>query len=235
MRTNHLMGYFLVLSVFAVQADETFKPLLIGGASVSKTNSYSYLGLITPVLGGDLNTGWYAVATTSYLRYEYDKDIANISTRVKVKAPGADVGIGYAWSGKNYSLRLATSLGARNFTTQPNNLPGENSGVKIYLTPQIEANYQFNQWLSSSLISNYSIGPDNYFNRFRLGANLGGGWNIGPEAFYLGGKNYKTQQYGLYVSKSMGSGLSLELSAGKVIPENGDNSTYGSVAFSKLF
>lgn len=209
--------------------------LTIGGTQHSKESSYTYLGLIRPIWGGELGKGWFHSTIASWLTYQYDISVNGQADELKAKAPGIETGLGYGWAGDAYSLSLSVSAGYRNYRLSPN-VPGEKpEGSTFHLSPQIQAGYKITDYWDIALLSNYSIGPQSNFNRLRLGAKAGPAWHVGLEGIYQEGRNYRIKQAGLFATRYLSNGLSLEVSGGHLESKDESSTPYFGVAFSKVF
>lgn len=232
----------LSLSVSSSLAEEAAlsKPsaplwLTIGGTQHSKESSYTYLGLIRPIWGGELGKGWFHSAIASWLTYQYDISINGQPDELKAKAPGIESGLGYGWVGDDYSLSLSVSAGYRNYRLSPD-VPGEKpEGSTFHLSPQIQAGYRISESWDVALLSNYSIGPQSNFNRLRLGVKASPAWHVGLEGIYQEGRNYRIKQAGLFATRYLSNGLSLEVSGGHLESKDESSTPYFGVAFSKVF
>ena len=208
-------------------------PLIFGGTYIASDSTYSYLGIVHPDWGGELGRGWYQSAIVNYLTYEYTTAVDAVNTRVKAKAPGVDIGLGYIWSGTDYSLNLSGSVGYRNFDLSPD-LPNEEpNGGEAAFTPQVIASYEINPAFKVDLISNFSIGPDSTYNRLR-GGYVAHGWRLGPEFVYQDGENYRNSQIGIFTEIPLTGGFRIELSVGQLENQDDDNGGYISLGFSKV-
>lgn len=230
--TKLLLAVSLIFVGLPVKAEQD---LLIGGSQYSRASSYSYLGLIKPVADGELGKGWFVSAIGSWLTYEYDINVNNQADTLKAKAPGIDFGLGYGWQGDKYYLQLSAAAGYRDYRLSPN-VPGEEpEGSMLSLTPQFQVGYQFTPTVDIGLLSNWSIGPQSQFNRLRLGFRPSGVWHIGLEGIYQDGKNYRSKQYGLFATRYLAKGLSLELHGGTLQSQDISSAAYLGAAFSKTF
>lgn len=219
-----------------VQAEKVAaRTLIFGGTQQSNQSNYTYLGAIRPIWGGELGQGWFQSLIASWLAYQYEVTFNNQPDTLKAKAPGIDAGLGYAWTGHDYTLNFSVAAGYRHYNLSPN-VPGEKPEGSVFnLTPQIQAGYQLTKLIDIALLSNYSFGQQSNFNRVRLGAKYIDNWHLGLEAMYQEGRNYRIQQHGLFATHYFNNGVSLELSGGQLKSQDDKTTGYFGVAFSKLF
>lgn len=231
-RLYQLLAALLMIWTLPAQAEQD---LLIAGSQYSRTSSYSYLGLIKPLADGQLGKGWFVSAVGSWLTYEYDININNQDDTLKAKAPGIDFGLGYGWQSDKLYLQLSAAAGYRNYRLSPNVSGEQPEGSTLSLTPQLQAGYQFTPKWDIGLLSNWSIGPQSQFNRLRLGFRPSGVWHVGLESIYQDGKNYRSKQYGLFATRYLVNGLSLELHGGTLQSQDITSAVYLGAALSKSF
>ena len=211
--------------------------LLLGGVQWGPQNSYSYLGGVLPVAGGQLGKGWFVTAFASYLTYQYRS--GNPIEFVQTKVPGFNAGIGYAWKGASYAVALSGSVGDQYFSVAPHELPNAPSpqpeGNVPTFTPQIQARYNLSPQFYLSTIDSYSFGQSSYWSRFR-GEYQPVWWlSVGPEGIIQGGQNYRIRQMGAFASFQLGQGWGTELEGGITYSSGLDNTGYCGFSFSKMF
>ncbi len=228
-----LFTWILLLLPGYLLADNA--PLIIGGTQHAKDSDYSYLGVIQPLAGEKLGDGWFWQGIGSWLAYEYDLTINGQPDELKARAPGIEAGMGYAWAAGPWRTSLSLSLGYRDYRLSPDVAGEEPDGSTLSLTPQLQLSYLVNDKIEFALLSNWALGPQSVFNRFRAGYRPHWRWQIGPEFYYQEGKNYRVKQAGLFVSRIMEKGLSLELNAGISESQDQSGDPYLGLAFSKLF
>ena len=132
-------------------------------------------------------------------------------------------------------MSLGVSAGYRYINLSPN-LPNEDTqGDTFTLTPDVQAQYKFNQRFNADLISSYSFGQQSSFNRLRFGVYLGRDWRVSLETIQLNGRSYGSQNLGIFASSNLSNGLSLEINGGVSDNNNGNNSPYIGIGFSKFF
>lgn len=213
-------------------------PLFISGIQASSNSSYSYGGLITPIWGGKLGQGWYNRTFASYLTYDYTTTVNGQNIKVKAKAPGADIGLGYSWAGKSYGISLSGAIGYRYFDLKPQLPENDPSGSVYYFSPQLQARYNFTPKIDADLISSYTYGNKNadiFFNRVRLGYKPSDDWRFGLENIYQEGNNFRIKQYGLFATTYFKNGLGVELNGGVGQDLNSSGLPYFGISFSKQF
>lgn len=211
--------------------------LLLGGVQWGPQNSYSYLGGVLPVAGGQLGKGWFVTAFASYLTYQYRS--GNPIELVQTKVPGFNAGIGYAWKGASYAVALSGSVGDQYFSVAPHDLPNvpppRPEGNVATFTPQIQARYDLSHQFYLSTIDSYSFGQSAYWSRFRGGYQPVWWLSVGPEGIIQGGQNYRIRQIGAFASFQLGHGWGIELEGGVTYSSGLDNTGYGGFSFSKTF
>ncbi|MBD3635581.1 MAG: cellulose biosynthesis protein BcsS, partial [Methylophaga sp.] len=223
----------LLLLPTYLQADNS--PLVIGGSQHAKDSDYSYLGVIQPLPGEKLGEGWFWQAIGSWLSYEYDLTVNGQPDELKANAPGIESGMGYAWSSGPWRASLSLSLGYRHYRLSPDVAGEEPEGSTLSLTPKLQLSYLVSEQFELSMLNNWSLGPQSVFNRFRAGYRPHWRWQVGPELYYQEGKNYRIKQAGLFVSRIMEGGVSLELNAGISESQDQSGDPYLGLALSKLF
>jgi len=238
-KTNNRIYILALLAISANTLADDNSPsqsLVIGGSQHSSNSSYSYLGLITPIWGGKIGDGWFNNTIASWLTYDYNGSQNGSTVHVKAKAPGIETGLGYAWSGPKYALSFSTTLGFRDIGLNPKlaNDDGPEGGT-FAVSPQIQARYELLPKLDTDLISSYSFGPDSSFNRLRLGWTGIPGWRIGIEEVLQRGQTYQNEQQGIFITKYLSNGISLELSGGTSKPRDDKSSPYIGISFAKMF
>lgn len=230
------LGASLLTSNNAYSKEED--PLFIGGVQASSNSSYSYGGLIIPIWGGKLGQGWFNRSIASYLTYEYRTTVNGQDVKVKAKAPGADVGLGYSWAGRSYGINLSGAIGYRYFDLKPQLPENDPKGSVYYFSPQLQARYNFTSKLDADLISSYTYGKksaESFFNRVRFGYMPTYDWRFGLEDIYQEGNNYRIKQYGLFATTYFSNGLGVELNGGVGEDLNSSGSPYFGISFSKQF
>ncbi len=224
----------LPLEVFAKDDD----PLFIGGFQRAEHNSYTYAGLITPILGGKLGEGWFNRTIASWLTYEYDTSYNGQPTQLKAKAPGIETGFGYAWAGKSYGVNISASVGYRDFRLSPNVAGEEPEGKVLVFSPQLQARYDITEHIETDLIASHAFAKKNAetsFARLRLGYKPRWDWKFGIEGIYQEGENFRVKQQGLYVVTYLKNGWGVEASGGNAESRDNSSSAYIGFGVSKQF
>jgi len=200
--------------------------LVIAGVQSSSKSTYAFTTAIAPFGDAKLGQGWYQKAGVSWLAYRYDGTLNGSSREVSAKAPGIEVGIGHMWNNENSRLDLSATLGYRHIDITPFVPTGDRTGSVFTLNPQIQASRQLNSSIDAELLANYAIGLESSFTRARLGWKPVAGWRTGLEGIWQEGKNYRVTQQGLFLSKTLAPGMTLEINAGQAKPQNDSASAY---------
>ncbi len=124
------------------------------------------------------------------------------------------------------ALDLSATLGYRHIDISPFVPAGDRTGNVFTLNPQIHASRQLNSSIDAELLANYAIGLESSFTRARLGWKPVIGWRTGLEGIWQQGKNYRVTQQGMFLSKTLASGMTLEINAGQAKPESDRASAY---------
>ncbi len=230
------MAVLFGLSLNASAKDDD--PLFIGGFQRADHNSYTFAGVITPILGGKLGEGWFNRTIASWLTYEYDASYNGQPTTLKAKAPGIETGFGYAWQGKSYGINLSASVGYRDFRLSPNIPDEEPEGKVLVFSPQLQARYDITEHIETDLIASHAFAKKNAetsFGRLRLGYKPRWDWKFGLEGVYQEGENFRVKQNGLYLVHYLSSGWGVEVSGGKAESRDNSSSAYFGLGISKQF
>lgn len=214
---------------------ETNNNLVIAGVQTSSKSTYAYSMAIVPFSDAKLGQGWYQKAGFSWLTYRYDGTLNGNTREVSAKAPGIEAGIGHIWNNEDSRLDLSATLGYRHIEISPFTPTGDRDGNVFILNPQIQASRQFNSSIDAELLANYAIGLGSSFTRMRLGWKPVTGWRTGLEGIWQEGKNYRVTQQGLFLSKTLASGVTLEINAGQAKPQNDAASAYIGLSFASTY
>ncbi|ART53319.1 hypothetical protein CBP34_18880 [Acidovorax carolinensis] len=209
------------------QGQETQR-LFIGGSQASSAGSYTYAGQIAPLEGARVGQGWFHKSVASWLTYRYDTDVQGLPVQARAGAAGFETGWGYAWDGDRLQGDVALSVGLRHTRLRPDAVraSGEH-GTRITLTPQISARYLITPQWDADMLASYSAGTRSRFARARVGWRPADtAWRVGLEATLSQGKDYRTEQAGLFAGHSIGAGWFLEINAGQAKPRDGKSTPY---------
>jgi hypothetical protein len=244
MKTNHNKYIVLtaqallpLLSLLVSQPckAENNNNLVIAGLQASSKSTYAFSTAIVPFGDAKLGQGWYQKAGLSWLTYRYDGTLNSDTREVSAKAPGIEAGIGHMWNNEDSRLDLSATLGYRHIEISPFTPAGDRDGNVFILNPQIQASRQFNSSIDAELLANYAIGLGSSFTRMRLGWKPVAGWRTGLEGIWQEGKNYRITQQGLFLSKTLASGVTLEINAGQAKPQNDSASAYIGLSFASTY
>lgn len=215
-------------------AQEAAAPLFIGGVQASSLGGYGYAGVIKPFAGARLGEGWFQRAVASVLTYRYDTTLDGRTRNVHARAPGLEYAVGRAWSGERASLELSAGVGVRHTRLSPEDPSSDTSGTQWAFTPQLIARQAFTNTVDADVLASYSAGPNSRYVRARLGARPADwGWRVGPEATLSSGESYRQVGVGLFGARSLASGLSLEISMGRLRARDGKEDPYVAVGLAK--
>jgi hypothetical protein len=210
---------------------ETNNNLVIVGVQTSSKSTYAFSMAIVPFDDARLGQGWYKKAGLSWLTYRYDGTLNGTTREVSAKAPGIEAGIGHMWSNESSRLDLSATVGYRHIDITPFIPSGDRAGNVFTLNPQIQASRQLSSSIDADLLSNYAIGLGSSYTRARLGWKPVEGWRTGVEGIWQDGKNYRITQQGLFLSRTLASGMTLEINAGQAKPQNDSASAYVGLTF----
>lgn len=214
---------------------ETNNNLVIAGLQTSSKSTYAYSMAIVPLGDARLGQGWYQKAGLSWLTYRYDGTLNGNTQEVSATAPGIEAGIGHMWNYESSRLDLSATLGYRHIGIAPFIPAGDRSGNVFTLNPQIQASRQLSSRIDVDLLANYAIGLDSSFTRTRLGWKPESGWRTGLEGIWQEGRNYRISQHGLFLSKTLASGMTVEINAGQAKLENESASAYVGLTFASTY
>ena len=226
-----------LLSLLASQPckAETNNNLVIAGVQVASKSTYAFSTAIVPFGDARLGQGWYQKAGLSWMNYRYDGTLNGSTSEVSASAPGLEAGMGHVWNNESSRLDLSATLGYRHIGITPFIPAGDRSGNVFTLNPQIQASRQLNSSIDAELLANYAIGMESSFIRTRLGWKPVTGWRTGLEGIWQDGKNYHVAQQGLFLMKTLASGMTLEINAGQAKPENESASAYVGLTVASTF
>jgi hypothetical protein len=209
-------------------AQEPAQKLFIGGSQGSSAGTYSYAGQIVPLQGARVGQGWFHKSVISWLTYRYDTDVAGVPTQARAGAAGIESGWGYAWDGEQLKADVSLSLGLRHTRLRPDAVRADGEhGTRVTLTPQVAARYLFSPQWDADLLASYSAGARSSFTRARVAMRpRDTAWRLGLEATLSQGKDYRTEQTGLFAGRAIGAGWFLEVNAGQARPQDGKTTPY---------
>ena len=200
--------------------------LVVTGLQLASKSTYAFATAIVPFSDAKLGQGWYQKAGLSWMRYRYDGTLNGNSSEVIATAPGVEAGMGHMWNTEKSGLDLSATVGYRNIGISPFVPAGDRDGNVFTLNPQVQARHQLSTTTDADLLANYAIGMHSSFVRTRLGWKPVAGWRTGVEGIWQDGKNYHVTQQGLFLMKTLASGMTLEINAGQAKPENESAKTY---------
>ena len=225
----------LVLLISQPSSAEQNNNLIVSGLQVAAKSTYAFATAIVPFSDARLGQGWYQKAGISWMAYRYDGSLNGNSSEVKATAPGIEAGIGHMWNSEKSGLDLSATLGYRHISISPFVPAGDRAGNVLTLNPQIQARQQLSTATDADLLANYAIGLGSSFVRTRLGWKPAAGWRTGVEGIWQDGKNYRVTQQGLFLMKSLASGMTLEINGGQAKPENESASAYIGFTVSRTY
>ena len=202
-------AFALVLPLAATAAAAPRNLFLVGG-QLSANGDSAYLGSLIPFAGSRLGRGWFVRPWLQYTTYRY----VGGPGVVKAHVPGVAFGFGHAWSGAGWSRVLSIAPGWQNTHLSPNDPGARNRGGRAFLLVQVELRRNLSPRLAGDLIANYSIGPNQYWSRARLGYAFTPRFSFGPAAGYQGGPDYHIWRAGLFTGWGLARHLRLDIGAG---------------------
>lgn len=199
-----------ILCTWCLPASAASNNLLLIGGQVSPNGDSGYLGTLVPFAGGRLGSGWFIRPWTEYNTYSYVGYPGVVNARV----PGGSLGFGYAWSGSGWARSLSVAPGWQDTRLTPYDPHATNRGSQAFLLIQGELSQNFTHRFWANVIANYSVGPDQYWSRVRLGYSFTSLFSFGPEGVFQGGSDYHIWQAGLFAGWSIGKEVKLDTAAG---------------------
>ena len=218
----------------AMAQERAAQGLYIGGSQGSSAGTYTYAGQIVPLEGARVGQGWFRKHIASWLTYRYDTDVGGTPIRARAGAAGLETGWGYAWDTEHFQGDVSLGLGVRHTRLRPAlaRVDGEH-GTRVTLTPQVAARYLLTPHWDASLLASYSLGAHSSFARARTGVQpQGSSWRLGVETSLSKGRDYRTQQVGVFAGRPVGTGWFVEVNAGHARPKDGKDSPYVGVSLS---
>ena len=223
------------LSVSTVVSAQDGSNVFFGGAQYARDSSYTYAGLLQPMAGAKPGEGWYRKAIASWLTYQYVFNMNGQDVEIRSSGPGVEAGAGYAWKGENYKVDLSGSVGYRHVRVTPVVPPNEVTGNVWTVTPQVQASLAVTPKIEASTIASYAFGQKSAYARGRLAYKIDPVWFAGLQETYLKGPNYRTNQHGVVLGRSLGNGYAVEVSVGQSKPRNDSGTGYVAVGLSRVF
>ncbi len=223
------------LSASCMASAQDASSVFFGGAQYARDSSYTYAGLLRPMAGAKPGERWYQKAVASWLTYQYVYNMNGHDVEIRSSGPGVEAGAGYAWKGDNYSVDLSGSVGFRHMRVTPIIPPNEVEGNVWTFTPQVQASLALTPRLEASTIASYAFGQKSAYARGRLAYKIDTVWFAGVQETYLKGPNYRTNQHGVVVGRSLGNGYAAEVSVGQSKPRNESGTGYVAVGLSRVF
>ncbi|WP_298219442.1 cellulose biosynthesis protein BcsS [Halothiobacillus sp.] len=209
--------------------------VIFTGTEASTGESYSYLGVVYPLPGATLETGWFAIAVADYLTYSYNTAVNGQSATVKVHAPGFSSGLGYRFKYDTQILELSLKAGVQNFQHTPNINTSDPQGNRYKLSPGVYWQQQITPQWTASVRAAYDIGPRSYWSQAKLAFTPHWRWQAGPVLTAAGGVNYRSRKVGGFVQVNLGHGISIAPELGLSFKPDQPLRAYGGLALSALF
>lgn len=209
--------------------------LAVAGVQIAAKSSYAFATAIVPLANARLGQGWYQKAGLNWMNYRYDGSLDGNSTEVRATAPGLEAGIGHMWNSEKSGLDLSATIGYRHIGIAPFVPAGDRAGNVFTLNPQLQARHQLSTVVDADLLANYAIGMHSSFVRTRLGWKPVAGWRTGVEGIWQDGRNYHVTQQGLFLMKTLASGMTLEINGGQARPEDKSASAYVGMTVSTTY
>jgi hypothetical protein len=212
----------LAVLIPSAQAADT---LLLAGTGGSSLGTYSYVGALIPLGGGNLGQGWVMRQWLDRLTYHYNGFEPDIHALAYGYAPA----LGYQWAMSN-PQHAALYAGVRVANTQldPDDPSNVDRGTRARLTLQGELTSQMSGAVQNQFLAAGEFGNGAYFVRDRLLWRLASHYSLGPEAIAQGNHHYRAREAGLcFGGIALTRRASLLLHAG--IYQQYDQPTVGSV------
>ncbi|GAC1424895.1 MAG: hypothetical protein NVSMB6_25690 [Burkholderiaceae bacterium] len=234
-KLSHLALATAALSMSYTAAAQDASNVFFGGAQYSKDSSYTYAGLLRPMDGAKSGEGWYQKAVVSWLTYQYGTNINGQDYKIRSSSPGIEGGVGYGWKGDNYTFDLSGTVCYRHARVTPIVPPNEPEGNIWTFNPQVQASLAVTPKIEASTIASYAFGQKSAYARGRLAYKIDPVWFAGLQETYLKGQNYRINQHGLVVGRSLGNGYAAEVSFGQSKTRNESGTGYVAVGLSRVF
>jgi len=209
--------------------------VVFGAVESSSVSNYGLLGGVMPFQGEQLGRGWYHKAMISAINFNFESDDRGRPEEVRGRVRSVEAGLGHTWQLGERNLDLSASVGYRRAVFKPFVPTDESTGGTLTLTPQLMAYTPLAGKFDADVLANYAIGLDTGFARLRVGAKMNAGWRVGLEGKRLQGRSFLQQAAGAFVSIPLRDKLNLELTVGRVKPEDDPSATYAGMGFSVVF
>ena len=164
----------------------------------------------TQSLGGELGKGLVITAAVDVTGYQSNDS----AVTVRANAPSIAIGFGRAWSGDDWSVMAAASLGVLyTFNTPPQGAQPLQQG---FLRPAISTSYNLTPSLVGQLGAAYSLGTGYYRLAPWLGYRIAPGVAVGPALSFEGGRDWHQNQVGVQANLTISERFELQIAAGYV-------------------
>lgn len=168
--------------------------------------------------------------------YTYQNSEQGPVVDIDGKSNGIDAGMGRAWRYEGATVDLSATVGYRDVRLSPYEPANDKAGNTLTFNPQLMLWRQLGRRMDADLLANYASGTASSFLRARLGVRPSEKYRVGVEGKWLDGRNYRVKKQGLFVALKISEKMTLELNAGREIPEDSrNNTTYAGVAITKSF
>jgi len=196
-RVGSIVAALLLAATAATTRPAAAAPrsLLLAGSQWSAGGNSSYAGWIHALRGDRLGRGWFLRPWLSYTTYRYRRGDITIHAR----APGASLGVGYAWSDAAGARSLSLAPGYQDTRLRPDDPANDARGGRALLLVQGQWRQRLAGRWSLRVIANDALGPGNYWGRLRAARRLPGGLSVGPSVVRQGGPGYRAWQGGVFV------------------------------------
>ena len=199
----------LGLSAAAAAAEPSAQWL--AGVEASSNASYAYLGHLAPLAGSTFGNGFIRKLWVDWSSYRYDGG----SQTHDVKAPGAEIALGYQRAHENNWWAAYAGLNYRHSSISPDDPANKARGSMLRPKLELEGEQSLAQAWKLGAIGSYITGQQAYWTRGRLLRDVGAGRQIGLEAVMQGDPSYHAHQLGLVLlGINAGNGLNVGFKLG---------------------
>jgi len=157
-----LISALCLLGIAANSSAADPTTLLLGGAELSNSTSYAYLGQVSPLSVDSSGNGLVRKLWLDWSRYRYD---GAGSQTYDVSAPGAAISVGYKQAVENRWWAAYAGLNYRNSSISPVDPTSTVRGGMLRPQIQIEGQQKFGQDWAVAANGNYIEGQQAYWVR----------------------------------------------------------------------
>lgn len=213
--------YLFVTSSNLWAAEEPSQVFL--GSNASSDNSYAYLGHVAPLPESVFGRGFVSKLWVDWSKYRY----ANGGQTYEVRAPGAEVALGYREASEAHWWAAFAGLAYRHSSISPDDLTNTVRGGMLRPIFQLEGEQTLEQKWRAGAGGSYIAGQKAYWVRGRVVREAWSGLQAGVEAITQGDPNYHANQFGVVLlGFKAGTNVDFGFSVGKRKVQGLDSQSY---------